>query len=452
MARFGVVCGQLKLSHLMFADDLLLFSKGDVASIMVLMRSFATFSYASGLQMNTSKTNAYFNGVSSGVKSDILQISGCIEGKLPFRYLGIPVTCGRLTKADCQILVENMVSIIRSFGTKKLSYAGRLVLVNSILTALYSYWINIFLIPKGVLNKINVICRNYLWDGTVDFIRVPNVSWEKVCSPKTEGGLGIRDSLAWNIAAIGKLVWWIYTCPDRLWVKWVHQVYLRGTVWTDYDPSGDVSWGWKVICRVKNKLAHGYNNDQWTLDAKGYSVSSGYALIRLKYQEVQWHKQLWSSWCLPKHQFIGWLIAIEALKLKDKLYALGITDDATCLLCGMDDESHSHLFLSCVYSKRILNEIAGICQVVLPGSNLISWIGSWQVSSLQQEVFMSMVLAAFYHIWMQRNKVRVDTCLLRPEIICAQIRKEVKNRMSTKCTQGLKISDRNWLNLVRMCL
>ncbi|XP_074301052.1 uncharacterized protein LOC141632401 [Silene latifolia] len=248
--KFHPMCGKLSLSHLMFADDLLLFSKGDIGSIMVLLRSFSTFSQASGLQMNATKTNAYFQGVLR--KSKLM----CCKSH-------------DLLK-DWQILVEKIITKIRRFGTKKLSYYGRLV--------------------------------NYLWDDSVDYIRVPPVGWDKVCSPKDEGGLGIRDSLSWNIVAIGKLVWGIYSCPDRLWVKWVHQVYLKGDDWNDYNPNEDVSWGWKVICRTKTKLAHG--------------------------------------WCIPKHQFIGWLIARESLQLKDTLLALGIVPDATCLLCGEAEESH----------------------------------------------------------------------------------------------------------------
>ncbi|XP_074301434.1 uncharacterized protein LOC141632823 [Silene latifolia] len=381
--KFHPMCGKLRLSHLMFADDLLLFSKGDIASIMVLLRSFSTFSQASGLQINATKTNAYFQGVSKDIKADVLQVSGFIE---------------------------------------------------------------------GVLNKINSICRHYLWDGSVDYIRVPPVGWDKVCSPKEEGELGIRDSLSWNIAAIGKLVWWIYTCPDRLWVKWVHQVYLKGADWNDYIPTGDVSWGWKVICRTKTKLAHGYTNHQWTLDPKGYSISSGYELLRERFQTVVWHKALWNSWCIPKHQFIGWLIARERLQLKDKLMSLGIVSDANCLLCGEAEESHLHLFLQCRYSQRILTEMAGICHVSWPSSNLINWIGVWQGSALQRNVIMCIVLAAFYHIWMQRNKVRVDACLLRPEYVIQQIKKEVKMKLATKSIQGLTINDVSWLNLVSLSL
>ncbi|XP_074293011.1 uncharacterized protein LOC141619896 [Silene latifolia] len=75
-------------------------SKGDVGSIMVLFRAFSTFSRASGLQMSPTKTSAYFRGVPGWVKDDILLVSGFYEEELPFKYLGIPITAGRLTKAQ----------------------------------------------------------------------------------------------------------------------------------------------------------------------------------------------------------------------------------------------------------------------------------------------------------------------------------------------------------------
>ncbi|XP_074265899.1 uncharacterized protein LOC141588352 [Silene latifolia] len=318
--KYHPLCSKLKLSYLMFAEDLLLFSKGDTASIMVLLRAFATFSRASGLQMSPSKTNAYFNGVPGGVKADILQIAWFQEGCLPFKYLGIPIT--------------------------------------AVLTSLYSYWMNIFIIPKGVLSRLNSICRNLLWDGTIDHIRVPPVSSEKICSTKNEGGVGIRDSFVWNTAAIGKLVWWVYFNPDKLWVKWVSQIYLKGQAWPDYQPSGDLSWGWKSVCKVRDKMSQGYVQGQWVLDTKGYTLKSGYELLRVKFQPVVWHKAIWNMWCVPKHRFICWMMVRNAMQVKSKLFQLGISPDDLCLLCGVATETHVHLFEQCVYSRSVVQEMA----------------------------------------------------------------------------------------------
>ncbi|XP_074299889.1 uncharacterized protein LOC141631068 [Silene latifolia] len=156
------LCRRLKLSHLMFADDLVMFSRGDSQSVMLLLRSFASFSRASGLEMNNAKSSIYFNEVHGSLKQQLIASSGCVEGQIPFRYLGVPIAAGRLGKKECKILVEKIIDRIRMFCARKVSYAGRLILVKSVLTSLFSYWANIFLIPKGVLKQIDNICRNYL--------------------------------------------------------------------------------------------------------------------------------------------------------------------------------------------------------------------------------------------------------------------------------------------------
>ncbi|XP_074298556.1 uncharacterized protein LOC141629455 [Silene latifolia] len=228
--RYHPMCKSLILTHLLFADDLLMFSKGDVQSIMLILRVLATFSGSSGLKVNAAKSEVVFNGVPESLKHDIAQVSGFQEGKLPFKYFGIPIQPGRLTKADCNVLLDKIVSKIRGIGARKLIYAGRLVLINSVLNTLHNYWASIFLIPKGVVKRIEGICRNFLWCGGSEYNRAPLVAWHHVCCSKKEGGLSIKDVGVWNIASVGKLVNWIYTKADRLWdphppVLWYHDVW-----------------------------------------------------------------------------------------------------------------------------------------------------------------------------------------------------------------------------------
>ena len=45
------------------------------------------------------------------------------------------------------------------------------------------------------------------------------VSWDNVCRPKSEGGLGIRKNDEVNRATITKLGWRILTDNDSIWVK-----------------------------------------------------------------------------------------------------------------------------------------------------------------------------------------------------------------------------------------
>ena len=57
------------------------------------------------------------------------------------------------------------------------------------------------------------------------------MGWPNVCIPKKNGGLGIRNLEVWNVAVVGKIAWHISKKQDSLWVKWVHEVYMKGGRW-----------------------------------------------------------------------------------------------------------------------------------------------------------------------------------------------------------------------------
>ncbi|XP_074297827.1 uncharacterized protein LOC141628609 [Silene latifolia] len=148
-------------------------------------------------------TFGFFPGVSEIVKQDILQVSRFTEGMLPFKYLGISIQAGILTRQNRNILVEKVIARARGIGERKLSYVGRLTLINSVLNTLHNYWSSIFIIPKIVIKRIVAVCRNYLWDGGPEYHRAPLVAWDEVCCSKKSGGLGVKNAELWNIATVG---------------------------------------------------------------------------------------------------------------------------------------------------------------------------------------------------------------------------------------------------------
>ncbi|XP_074270930.1 uncharacterized protein LOC141594840 [Silene latifolia] len=447
--KFHPLCSHLKLSHLMFADYLLLFSKGDTTSIMILLRAFATFFVPTGLQMNSMKSNIYFDGVAPSVKSDILQVSGFSEGTLPFKYLGVPISAGILTVKNCSCLIEKITDRIHGYAAKKLSYAGRLTLVNSVLTTLYTYWASIFILPKGVLRRIDALCRNYLWDGSTEYFRSPLVSWDKVCVPKDEGGLGIRHSIAWNLASICNLSWWIYSNQDSMWAQWVHHIYMKDAPRSLYKPKHDVPWTWKTICKVKDKFPAGFSSTGlWLPCPSGYSVSSGYQWIRQKHPTVTWNKMIWNSWCISKHSFSSWLIAREALQLKDKLFMLGIIPDDICFLCGSAPENHQHLFTQCCYTRKLVTMLSLKLYICLPVANLLVWMQTKPWAKIKKRVTLVWIQALYYTIWHQRNKDRLEGVVQRPEQVFQQLQCLLKCRFLGWHVCIKRSSDRAWFKTV----
>lgn len=69
-------CQKLGITHLSFADDLLLFTRGDLISVQLLKDKFMLFSEASGLKANLSKSQIYFGGVDRDTKGGYLASNG----------------------------------------------------------------------------------------------------------------------------------------------------------------------------------------------------------------------------------------------------------------------------------------------------------------------------------------------------------------------------------------
>ncbi|KAL0322612.1 UNVERIFIED_CONTAM: hypothetical protein Sangu_1880500 [Sesamum angustifolium] len=55
--NFHPKCEKLKITHLLFADDLMMFSRGDLPSVHILMECLQEFRDVSGLAVNTSKSS-----------------------------------------------------------------------------------------------------------------------------------------------------------------------------------------------------------------------------------------------------------------------------------------------------------------------------------------------------------------------------------------------------------
>ncbi|XP_074265704.1 uncharacterized protein LOC141588150 [Silene latifolia] len=281
-------------------------------------------------------------------------------------------------------------------------------------------------------------------------MRVPLVGWEKVCVSKCEGGLGIRNSYAWNLAAICKLSWWIYTKPDSLWVQWVHHVYMKGVHWHVYTPKTDTPWSWKTIYRVRQKFEMAFSpSGQWLPGSHDYTPASGYNWIRKKQPVVTWVHTKWNSCSVPKHMFINWLITREALLLKDRLFQIGVSTDADCCLCGAATETHVHLFSQCVYTRRLMQLLSSKLKISLPAVNLLGWISSKSWPKVKKWVTIAWIQAVYYTIWIQRNCARLNGCIMHPDAVIQQISSILNLRTMywLKCTK--RVSDETWIKSIK---
>ncbi|GLT48369.1 hypothetical protein SLA2020_220000 [Shorea laevis] len=250
----------------------MLFCKADEEPTMLMMQKFEEFSRVSGLEVNRMKSQVFFSGVREEQKVALIQKLGFVEGQLPVRYLGLPLISKKLSPGACQPIIDKIHQRIGSWATKFLSYAGRVQLVNSILFHIQVFWSGALLIPKKVLKLIDAACRNFIWCGKWNYNAMSLVAWDDVCVPKKEGGLGVKQLLHWNKAALGRLVWNICQHQESLWVKWAHVVLLRGENFWKVKIPADCAWTWRQVL----KLCPILENIIWMQVGDGRQVSLFY--------------------------------------------------------------------------------------------------------------------------------------------------------------------------------
>lgn len=74
------------------------------------------------------------------------------------------------------------------------------------------------------------------------------VSWDKIVKSKEEGGLGIQEARANNIALLSKLNWRMYHEQDALWTKVILNKYCSYLRIRSRDPEKlSSSPNWKAI-------------------------------------------------------------------------------------------------------------------------------------------------------------------------------------------------------------
>jgi hypothetical protein len=88
---------------------------------------------------------------------------------------------------------------------RSLNLAGRLILTNSVLQAIPTFMMSVFPTPKGILQKIRTIQRDFLWRGAETRKKWALLAWEKVSKPKIKGGPGLHDPQVTNVAYGEKL-------------------------------------------------------------------------------------------------------------------------------------------------------------------------------------------------------------------------------------------------------
>jgi hypothetical protein len=122
-------------SHILHADDVMLFCKGTASNIQVISSFFARYAQISGQLINPQKSPLFAGSMTASRLNSIANSLGFSIGTLPFLYLGVPILKGKPKVLYFQPLVDKIKSKLSSWKTSLLSYAGRCQLIKSVIIA-----------------------------------------------------------------------------------------------------------------------------------------------------------------------------------------------------------------------------------------------------------------------------------------------------------------------------
>ncbi|WVZ72675.1 hypothetical protein U9M48_021095 [Paspalum notatum var. saurae] len=200
------------LSILQYADDTILFIEHDLEQAKNLKIILCAFEKLSGLKINFHKSKLF---------------------------------CYGETKDYVEHYSHRFIKKLSGWKGKLLSYGGRLVLINSVLSSLAMFMMSFFEIPKSILKKLDFYRSSFFWQGDNH-------------KRKYRLTIGIyfacqRIKEEWNVCLLSK---WLFKLinEEGIWQTILKRKYLRAkTIGEVQWKSGD-SHFWSGLMKVKGRF------------------------------------------------------------------------------------------------------------------------------------------------------------------------------------------------------
>ena len=203
-SRIAVGRGEdLVISHLLYADDTLIFCQANIEQLKYLSWILMWFEALSSLKINLNKSEIIPIGTVDNVE-ELASELGCKVGSFPTLYLGLPLGAKHKALGVWDLIEERFRKRLAYWKIQYISKGGRATLIRSTLSSLPIYYLSLFRMPQKVSARLERIQRQFLWGGSDHDKKISLVKWATVCIDKRKGGIGIKSFSSMNKALLSK--------------------------------------------------------------------------------------------------------------------------------------------------------------------------------------------------------------------------------------------------------
>lgn len=120
VGRIGIL-----ISHLLFADDIILLAKANSLNASTIIHIFNTFAEQSGQKINFNKSSVIFsNNVNSEDRKNLSTVLNICQSRKMGKYLGYPITNHHPKTLDYQYIMDRMNNKLKGWKARMLSLVG----------------------------------------------------------------------------------------------------------------------------------------------------------------------------------------------------------------------------------------------------------------------------------------------------------------------------------------
>ena len=131
------------------------------------------------------------------------------------------------------------------------------MIIKSVVTALPNHVMSVYRLPKATVKKLTSAVAQFWWSPGGGTKGMHWKSWDKLCVPKDDGGLGFKDLTDFNTAILGKQLWRLIEKPYTLFSRVFKGRYYRNASPLEPIRSYSPSYGWRSIISARSLVCKG---------------------------------------------------------------------------------------------------------------------------------------------------------------------------------------------------